>query len=77
MTPKTMRMIRLAYGMTQNEFADRLNCSQQLIAMIERGERRLSKRMRGRLEVVFDLDADKIETIQRLKGMFEDGESNC
>ncbi|BAO93518.1 hypothetical protein BSNT_09690 [Bacillus subtilis subsp. natto BEST195] len=45
--------------------------------MIERGERRLSKRMRGRLERVFDLDADKIETIQRLKGMFEDGESNC
>ncbi|AUJ76161.1 XRE family transcriptional regulator [Bacillus siamensis] len=77
MTPKTMRMIRLAYGMTQNELADRLNCSQQLIAMIERGERRLSKRMRGRLERVFDLDADKIETIQRLKEMFEDGESNC
>lgn len=77
MTPKTIRMIRLAYGMTQNEFADRLGCSRQLVTMIERGERRLSRKVRARLEYVFSLDANKIETIQRLRGMFEDGESNC
>ncbi|UFK58963.1 helix-turn-helix transcriptional regulator [Bacillus velezensis] len=60
--------------MTQNEFADRLGCSRQLVTMIERGERRLSRKMRARLEYVFSLDANKIETIQRLRGMFENGE---
>ncbi|NPC94022.1 helix-turn-helix transcriptional regulator [Bacillus sp. WMMC1349] len=75
MTPNTLRMIRLAYGMTQTEFADCLGCSRQLITMIERGERSITGRTIKKINEAFSLDEQKMETIQLLRGMFEDGKS--
>ncbi|MBC8622357.1 helix-turn-helix transcriptional regulator [Bacillus paralicheniformis] len=75
MTPKTIRMIRLAYGMTQREFADRINCSRELITLIERGERNVTTRTVKKINKAFSLDEQKMKTIQLLRGMFEDGKS--
>ncbi|MED4549346.1 helix-turn-helix transcriptional regulator [Bacillus licheniformis] len=75
MTPNTIRMIRLAYGMTQTEFADRLGCSRQLITMIERGERSVTDKTIKKMSEAFSIDDQKMETIQLLRGMFEDGKS--
>ncbi|WP_232513541.1 helix-turn-helix domain-containing protein [Bacillus paralicheniformis] len=61
--------------MTQREFADRINCSRELITLIERGERNVTTRTVKKINKAFSLDEQKMKTIQLLRGMFEDGKS--
>lgn len=73
MTAEQLRLIRSLNGMTQQEFADRLNLSRPLITMIERGERRLTDATKRRVMEAFGLDAEKLAQLQRTKELIENG----
>lgn len=65
MTGFAVRAIRLYYGLTQREFAERLGVDNTTICAIERGKRKVSDNMRIKIAQTFDLNDDVIAAIER------------
>jgi putative transcriptional regulator len=68
---RMVRNLRLDKSMTQAEFARVLSISVSALSMIERGERRVTDRVRRRIATLFDVDDEFIETNRRVKRLEE------
>lgn len=68
---RMVRDLRLDKYMTQVEFARMLSISVSALSMIERGERRVTDRVRRRIAKLFDIDEEFIETNRRVKRLEE------
>lgn len=66
MTPKLLRVVRAIMNLTQAELAEKIGCTGQLIALIERRERRLTERMANRIMMALDLDELKLIELNTL-----------
>ncbi|MFB7033539.1 helix-turn-helix transcriptional regulator [Bacillus altitudinis] len=67
MSPELLRTFRVTRKMTQADLADKLGCSTQMIALIERQERRFTERMANRFMVAFNLDEKKLQDLRKLR----------
>jgi transcriptional regulator with XRE-family HTH domain len=67
MDGKALRALRLEKGLTQGDFAKILGISLSSVSMMERGERRVTDRVRIRIAKVFEITDGLIEIIKRSK----------
>lgn len=65
MTGLTVRAIRLHYGLSREEFAERLGVSRSTIEAVENGRRKVSTNLRIKIAQTFDLTDDVIAAIER------------
>jgi antitoxin HigA-1 len=64
----TVRAIRLFFGLTQEEFAERLGMSLSAISAVETGKRAVTKNLRVRIAQKFDVDDERlIDAIRKSK----------
>ncbi|AIQ13618.1 helix-turn-helix transcriptional regulator [Paenibacillus durus] len=71
MNGKEMRAIRLAYGLTQQEFSQCLGTSLSSVAMAETGKRKVTDRLRFKIARHFPLTTEVqavIESAEQLEG---------
>ncbi|MGM0845697.1 MAG: helix-turn-helix transcriptional regulator [Bacillota bacterium] len=54
MDKETIKDIRKQYEMTQREFAQKINCSYSLIALVECGKRRITDNLTHKIQAVFN-----------------------
>ncbi|WP_077624964.1 helix-turn-helix domain-containing protein [Sediminibacillus massiliensis] len=64
MTGKTVRVIRLYHKLSQEEFAERVSVSQQLVSRIENGVKEITPRTKVRILREFPMN----EEIRSLEG---------
>lgn len=73
MSPETFRMIRVMFGLTQQEYADLLGCSVSLVSKIEKGHRNLTYDIRFRVREIFPLTEDVLARISTLHTELNEG----
>lgn len=73
--PKMFRMIRVFYGLTQQEFADLIGCSVSLVSKIEKEQRSLTYEVRARVRELFPLTDEVIARISTLQTELIEGVS--
>ncbi|MNJ58841.1 Helix-turn-helix domain protein [compost metagenome] len=74
MNGKTIQAIRLANGLTQREFAERIGVVISTLAMVEAGHRKVTDSLRFKIARHFPIDettAAVIENAKKLEGMAE------
>jgi transcriptional regulator with XRE-family HTH domain len=69
LTPELMKFIRLTHGLSQKEFAERLQLSRPLVTLIERKERTITKNTVRKVMKVFNLNTQKLNEINQLREM--------
>ncbi|MFL1674819.1 helix-turn-helix transcriptional regulator [Paenibacillus dendritiformis] len=75
MSPETFRMIRIIYGLTQQEYADVIGCSVSLVSKIEKEQRNLTHDIRRRVYEVFPLTEDVLVRVTMLHAELNEGVS--
>jgi transcriptional regulator with XRE-family HTH domain len=60
MNSEIIKFIRKCNGLTQREFAKVVNCSCSLVALVELGERRVTKSLERKILAAFDLEEDVV-----------------
>ncbi|WP_246943005.1 helix-turn-helix transcriptional regulator [Bacillus pinisoli] len=73
MDKETIKSIRLHYNMTQRDFANAINCSYSLIALVELGKRRVTLKLEKKVKDTFNLTDDQISYITFLIEEFGKG----
>ncbi|GAB1770239.1 hypothetical protein PMEGAPR185_12450 [Priestia megaterium] len=56
-------MIRKSYNLNQRNFAERVNCSFSLIALVEVGKRRVTQDLENKVKKAFGLNEEKIKEL--------------
>jgi transcriptional regulator with XRE-family HTH domain len=59
------KAIRLYLGLSQSEFAKKLGVSETTVCLIEKGERRVTDRVRMRLAKHFELTPEFLDYVER------------
>lgn len=75
MSPEIFRMLRVMYGLTQQEYANLLGCSVSLVSKIEKGHRNLTYDIRFRVREIFPLTEDVLARISTLQSEINEGVS--
>ncbi|MGX1373380.1 DNA-binding transcriptional regulator YiaG [Priestia megaterium] len=63
MDKETIKLIRKNYNMNQRNFAEAVNCSFSLIALVEVGKRRITENLENKIKSAFHLDDQKIQDL--------------
>ncbi|KLV28883.1 helix-turn-helix domain-containing protein [Priestia megaterium] len=63
MDKETIKLIRKSYNMNQRNFAEAVNCSFSLIALVEVGKRRITENLENKIKSAFHLDDQKIQKL--------------
>ncbi|WP_280169813.1 helix-turn-helix domain-containing protein [Priestia megaterium] len=63
MDKETIKQIRKSYNLNQRNFAERVNCSFSLIALVEVGKRRVTQDLENKVKKAFGLNEKKIEEL--------------
>ncbi|CAK8583453.1 XRE family transcriptional regulator (plasmid) [Priestia megaterium] len=63
MDKETIKLIRKSYNMNQRNFAEAVNCSFSLIALVEVGKRRITENLENKIKSAFHLDDQKIQDL--------------
>ncbi|MDR6883567.1 helix-turn-helix transcriptional regulator [Bacillus sp. 3255] len=66
LSPESFRMIRVVYGLTQQEYADLLDCSVSTVSKIEKGYRSLTHGIERKVLDEMELTEDKLARIHSL-----------
>ncbi|WP_054949203.1 helix-turn-helix domain-containing protein [Numidum massiliense] len=67
MTPTDVKAIRAHFGLSRREFAEKIGVSWSTVQAIETGRRRITDETRTKITSTFDLSADVLDTIHRVK----------
>ncbi|PWK07035.1 helix-turn-helix domain-containing protein [Tumebacillus permanentifrigoris] len=60
---RTIRLVRVAKGMSQDELADHIGITKVYVSKIEKGERRVTERFERRFRELFADDAEQIDAL--------------
>lgn len=71
MQGKTLKKIRLYYGFTQRELADKLGITRGYLSQLERGLKPVSLRVQIKLAKYTTPKRDLIDTLDQLKNLTE------
>ncbi|WP_195694643.1 helix-turn-helix domain-containing protein [Priestia megaterium] len=63
MDKEMVKFIRKSYNMNQRNFAQVVNCSFSLIALVEVGKRRITKNLYNKITDAFNLDEKQLKEI--------------
>ncbi|WP_416420600.1 helix-turn-helix domain-containing protein [Priestia aryabhattai] len=63
MDKETLKLIRKSYNLNQRNFAERVNCSFSLIALVEIGKRRITQDLENKVKKAFGLNEEKIKEL--------------
>lgn len=63
MDKETIKLIRKSYNLNQRNFAERVNCSFSLIALVEVGKRRITQDLENKVKKAFGLNEEKIKEL--------------
>ncbi|WP_460113074.1 helix-turn-helix domain-containing protein [Priestia megaterium] len=63
MDKEIIKMIRKSYNLNQRNFAERVNCSFSLIALVEVGKRRVTQDLENKVKKAFGLNEEKIKEL--------------
>ncbi|MED4112615.1 helix-turn-helix domain-containing protein [Priestia megaterium] len=63
MDKETIKQIRKSYNLNQRNFAERVNCSFSLIALVEVGKRRVTQDLENKVKKAFGLNEEKIKEL--------------
>ncbi|WKG32549.1 helix-turn-helix domain-containing protein [Priestia aryabhattai] len=63
MDKDTIKLIRKSYNLNQRNFAERVNCSFSLIALVEVGKRRVTQDLENKVKKAFGLNEEKIKEL--------------
>jgi DNA-binding transcriptional regulator YiaG len=64
MDKEMVKNIRKNYNMNQRSFAQAVNCSFSLIALVEVGKRRATKKLEDKIKQAFQLNDHDLKTLQ-------------
>ncbi|MEQ7805497.1 helix-turn-helix domain-containing protein [Priestia aryabhattai] len=59
----TIKLIRKSYNLNQRNFAERVNCSFSLVALVEVGKRRITEDLENKVKEAFGLNEEKIKNL--------------
>ena len=60
---RTIRLVRVAKGMSQDELADHIDVTKAYVSKIEKGDRRVTERFERRFRELFADDAEQIDAL--------------
>ncbi|MBY0074601.1 helix-turn-helix transcriptional regulator [Priestia aryabhattai] len=63
MDKEIIKLIRKSYNLNQRNFAERVNCSFSLIALVEVGKRRVTQDLENKVKKAFGLNEEKIKEL--------------
>lgn len=63
MNNEVIKFIRKSFNMTQRDFANTINCSYALIALVEVGKRRVTENLESKIKGTFQIDDKQLEAI--------------
>jgi DNA-binding transcriptional regulator YiaG len=63
MDKETIKQIRKSYNLNQRNFAERVNCSFSVIALVEVGKRRVTQDLENKVKKAFGLNEEKIKEL--------------
>ncbi|MBY0029440.1 helix-turn-helix transcriptional regulator [Priestia aryabhattai] len=63
MDKEIIKQIRKSYNLNQRNFAERVNCSFSLIALVEVGKRRVTQDLENKVKKTFGLNEEKIKEL--------------
>lgn len=58
-----IKILRVIHGMDQQEFSEKVGCTQSLLSKVERGSCRVSRKLNAKIISYFNVDESKLTAL--------------